>query len=120
MQTRSRTRCASTSRACGNRAASRGSSPPSPAPGTASTPSPRSESVARAAGPSARLKLALSYAGFLLVAVALLLAVGYVSLSRGRHPGVLYLVRSHADLVRDFAPTAAIVLAVLLGFGLAG
>jgi two-component system sensor histidine kinase VanS len=76
--------------------------------------------VARAAGMSARFKLGLSYAGFLLVAVALLLAFGYVSLSRGRHPGVLFLVRSHADLVRDFAPTAAIVLTVLLVFGLAG
>ena len=69
---------------------------------------------------SARLKLALSYAGFLMVAVALLLLVGYVSLSRGAHPGVIFLVRSHGDLWRDFAPTAAIVLGVLLVFGLVG
>jgi two-component system, OmpR family, sensor histidine kinase VanS len=76
--------------------------------------------VDRAPGLSARLKLTLSYAGFLMIAVALLLVVGYVSLSRGVHPGVIFLVRSHADLVRDFAPTAAIVMACLLVFGLVG
>jgi two-component system sensor histidine kinase VanS len=69
---------------------------------------------------SARLKLTLSYAGFLMLAGALLLAVGYVSLSRGVHPGVIFMVRSHADLLRDFAPTAAILLAFLLVFGLLG
>jgi two-component system, OmpR family, sensor histidine kinase VanS len=76
--------------------------------------------VDRAPGWSVRLKLTASYAGFLMLAVALLLAVGYVSLSRGVHPGVIFLVRSHGDLVRDFAPTGAIVLAFLLVFGLAG
>jgi two-component system sensor histidine kinase VanS len=55
-----------------------------------------------------------------MVAVGLLLVVGYVSLSRGAHPGVIFLVRSHADLVRDFGGTAAVVLAFLLLFGLAG
>jgi two-component system sensor histidine kinase VanS len=69
---------------------------------------------------SVRLKLTLSYAGFLMVAGALLLAVGYVSLSRGVHPGVIFMVRSHADLLRDFAPIAAIVMAFLLVFGLVG
>jgi two-component system sensor histidine kinase VanS len=69
---------------------------------------------------SVRIKLTLSYAGFLLLAGALLLAVGYVSLSRGVHPGVIFMVRSHADLLRDFAPTAAIVLTFLLVFGLLG
>jgi two-component system sensor histidine kinase VanS len=69
---------------------------------------------------SVRLKLTLSYAGFLMLAGALLLAVGYVSLSRGVHPGVIFMVRSHADLLRDFAPTAAIVLTFLLVFGLVG
>ncbi len=69
---------------------------------------------------SVRLKLTLSYAGFLMLAGAVLLAVGYVSLSRGVHPGVLFLVRSHRDLLRDFAPTAAIVMAFLLAFGLLG
>jgi len=76
--------------------------------------------VDRAPGLSVRLKLTLSYAGFLMVAGTVLLAVGYFSLSRGWHPGVLFLVRSHADLVRAFAPTAAIVLAFLLAFGLVG
>ena len=74
----------------------------------------------RAPGLSVRLKLTLSYAGFLMLAGAVLLAVGYVSLSRGVHPGVIFMVRSHADLVRDFAPTAAIVMAFLLVFGLVG
>src|SRR5919199_433709 len=62
----------------------------------------------------------LSYAGFLMLAGAVLLAVGYLSLSRGFHPGVIFMVRSHADLLRAFAPTAAIVLAFLLVFGLLG
>jgi two-component system sensor histidine kinase VanS len=67
-----------------------------------------------------RLKLTLSYAGFLVLAGALLLTAGYFSLSRGVHPGVIFMVRSHADLVRDFAPIAAIVMAFLLVFGLLG
>jgi two-component system sensor histidine kinase VanS len=64
--------------------------------------------------------LTLSYAGFLMVAGAVLLVVGYFSLSRGVHPGVIFLVRSHADLLSAFAPTAAIVMAFLLVFGLVG
>jgi two-component system, OmpR family, sensor histidine kinase VanS len=76
--------------------------------------------VDRAPGLSARLKLTLSYAGFLMLAGVVLLAVGYFSLSRGVHPGVLFLVRSHADLLRSFAPIAATVLAFLLVFGLLG
>jgi two-component system sensor histidine kinase VanS len=69
---------------------------------------------------SVRLKLTLSYAGFLLLAGAVLLAAGYFSLSRGVHPGVIFIVQSHADLLRYFAPTAAIVMAFLLVFGLLG
>jgi two-component system, OmpR family, sensor histidine kinase VanS len=76
--------------------------------------------VDRAPGLSVRLKLTLSYAGFIMLAGALLLAVGYFSLSRGVHPGVIFLVRSHADLWRAFAPTAATVMAFLLVFGLLG
>jgi two-component system sensor histidine kinase VanS len=76
--------------------------------------------VDRAPGLSARLKLTLSYAGFLMLAGVLLLAVGYVSLSRGVHPGVIFVVRSHADLLRDFAPIAAVVMGFLLVFGFAG
>jgi two-component system, OmpR family, sensor histidine kinase VanS len=74
----------------------------------------------RAPGLSVRLKLTLSYAGFLMLAGAVLLAAGYFSLSRGVHPGVIFMVRSHADLLREFAPTAAIVMAFLLVFGLVG
>jgi two-component system sensor histidine kinase VanS len=69
---------------------------------------------------SVRLKLTLSYAGFLMLAGAVLLAAGYFSLSRGVHPGVVFMVRSHADLLRDFAPIAAIVMGFLLVFGLVG
>jgi two-component system, OmpR family, sensor histidine kinase VanS len=76
--------------------------------------------VDRAPGLSVRLKLTLSYAGFLMVAGAVLLAAGYFSLSRGVHPGVIFVVRSHADLLRNFAPIAAIVMAFLLVFGLLG
>jgi two-component system, OmpR family, sensor histidine kinase VanS len=69
---------------------------------------------------SVRLKLTLSYAGFLMLAGAVLLTAGYFSLSRGAHPGVIFLVRSHADLLHSFAPTAAIVMGFLLVFGLGG
>ena len=74
----------------------------------------------RAPGLSVRLKLTLSYAGFLMLAGAVLLAAGYFSLSRGVHPGVIFIVRSHADLLRGFAPIAAVVMAFLLVFGLLG
>jgi two-component system, OmpR family, sensor histidine kinase VanS len=76
--------------------------------------------VDRAPGLSVRLKLTLSYAGFLMLAGAVLLAAGYFSLSRGVHPGVIFIVRSHADLLRNFAPIAAMVMAFLLVFGLLG
>ena len=74
----------------------------------------------RPRGLSVRLKLTLSYAGFLMLAGVVLLVAGYFSLSRGVHPGVVFMVRSHADLLRDFAPIAAIVMAFLLVFGLLG
>jgi two-component system, OmpR family, sensor histidine kinase VanS len=80
----------------------------------------REETVDRAPGLSVRLKLTLSYAGFLLLAGAVLLAAGYFSLSRGVHPGVIFIVQSHADLLRYFAPIAAIVMTFLLVFGLLG
>jgi two-component system sensor histidine kinase VanS len=69
---------------------------------------------------SVRLKLTLSYAGFLLLAGAVLLTAGYFSLSRGVHPGVIFSVRSRTDLLRDFAPLAVVVLGFLLVFGLLG
>jgi two-component system sensor histidine kinase VanS len=76
--------------------------------------------VDRAPGLSVRLRLTLSYAGFLMLAGTVLLTVGYFSLSRGAHPGVIFMVSSHADFVRAFAPIAAAVLAFLLVFGLVG
>src|SRR6267142_3979900 len=85
-QTRSPTPCASRSRDCANGSANLGSSPPWPAPGTASTlnqtPGAREETVDRAPGLSVRLKLTLSYAGFLMVAGALLLAAVWLFLLR--------------------------------------
>jgi two-component system sensor histidine kinase VanS len=69
---------------------------------------------------SVRLKLTLSYAGVVMLVGAVLLAAGYFSLSRGVHPGVIFIVRSHADLLHSFAPIAAVVMAFLLIFGLLG
>jgi len=80
----------------------------------------RADSVERPPGLSVRLKLTLSYAGFLMLAGAVLLTAGYFSLSRGVHPGVMFMVRSHADLLRDFTPIAAAVMGFLLVFGLLG
>src|SRR3954463_3472338 len=74
----------------------------------------------REPGLSVRLKLTLSYAGFLMLAGAVLLTAGYFSLSRGAHPGVIFMVQSHGDLLRGLAPTAAIVMGFLLLFGLVG
>jgi two-component system sensor histidine kinase VanS len=76
--------------------------------------------VDRSPGLSVRLKLTLSYAAFLMLAGAVLLAAGYFSLSRGVHPGVIFLVQSHAALLRYFAPIAAVVMTFLLVFGLLG
>src|ERR671937_2264404 len=123
-QTRSPTPCASRSRHCANASANPGSAPPCPASGTASTrnqtPGVGEETVDRAPGLSVRLKLTLSYAGFLMFAGAVLLTAGYFSLSRGVHPGVIFVVQSHADLLRYFAPIAALVVTFLLVFGLVG
>jgi two-component system sensor histidine kinase VanS len=74
---------------------------------------------------SVRLKLTLSYASFLMLAGALLLAVVWVFLLRYvpdraviAGPGPFIPTRS--DLVRAFAPKAAIMSAFLLVFGLLG
>jgi two-component system, OmpR family, sensor histidine kinase VanS len=90
--------------------------------------------VDRAPGLSVRLKLTLSYAGFLMVAGALMLAAawlagqdrqsfefllryvpdGAISTIGGLVPG------NNSFLLRAFAPAAAIALAFLLVFGLLG
>src|ERR671919_2813976 len=121
-QTRSPTPCASRSRHCASGSANPGSSPPWPAPGTAST---REQRVDRAPGLSVRLKLTLSYAGFLMVAGVLLLAAvwiagqnrrsfefldGAISATGGLVPG------NSNFLLRTIAPASAIMLAFLLVF----
>jgi two-component system sensor histidine kinase VanS len=76
--------------------------------------------VDRAPGLSVRLKLTLSYAGFLMVAGALLLAATWVYLTRVTHVGLILEPSYEQVVVREFAPTAAIVMASLLVFGLVG
>jgi two-component system sensor histidine kinase VanS len=71
---------------------------------------------------SVRLKLTLSYAGFLMVASALLLGAVWVFLLR-YVPEVINTplpAPNQSDLVRAFAPRAAAVLGFLLVFGLLG
>jgi two-component system sensor histidine kinase VanS len=85
--------------------------------------------VDRAPGLSVRLKLTLSYAGFLMLTGALLLAAawlagrqrrsfefldGAISATGGLVPG------NSNFLLRDLAPAAVVVLAFLLAFGLVG
>src|SRR5256885_12982549 len=126
-RTRSPTPCGSPSRDCANGSANPGSSPPWPASGTASTlnqtPGVREETVDRAPGLSVRLKLTLSYAGFLMLAGVLLLAVVWVFLLRYVPDGPIIAPRfipNRSDLLHAFAPRAAEVLAFLLVFGLVG
>ncbi|MDQ0842493.1 HAMP domain-containing sensor histidine kinase [Streptomyces sp. V1I6] len=77
----------------------------------------------RRPGLSVRLKLTLSYAGFLFVAGALLLAVVWVFLLRyvpDNSQGLLGIAPNRYLLVRTFAPAAATAMAFLLAFGLLG
>ena len=81
----------------------------------------------RAPGLSARLKLTLSYAGFLLLAGVLMLAAVWVVVLRYIPNGVLYhmhpswwFVVNRSDPLHGFGSVAAIVLAFLLLFGLLG
>ena len=74
----------------------------------------------RAPGLSVRLKLTLSYAGFLVLAGVLLLAAGWLFLGRVPHVGLIFLPGYRYAVLREFAPTAAIALAFLLVFGLVG
>jgi two-component system sensor histidine kinase VanS len=76
--------------------------------------------VDRAPGLSVRLKLTLSYAGFLLFAGALLLTATYVYMKRGRHIGLVLEPGYEHVVLRQFAPIAAAVLASLLVLGLVG
>ncbi|WP_393058802.1 sensor histidine kinase [Streptomyces sp. LN549] len=77
----------------------------------------------RRPGLSVRLKLTLSYAGFLAVAGALLLAVVWVFLLRyvpDNPRGLLGISPNRYLLIRTFAPPAAVAMASLLVFGLLG
>ncbi|MEV5987686.1 HAMP domain-containing sensor histidine kinase [Streptomyces sp. NPDC052051] len=78
----------------------------------------------RAPGLSVRLKLTLSYAGFLMLAGALLLAVmGVFLLQEGwlrTNAQGAWKRNPVTDFVRGFAPIAAAVMAFLLMFGLLG
>jgi two-component system sensor histidine kinase VanS len=76
--------------------------------------------VDRAPGLSVRLKLTLSYAGFLMLAGALLLAAVWETLSNHHHPGLIIVHRYPDAVLRELAPTAGIVMACLLVFGLLG
>ncbi|MGI5291911.1 sensor histidine kinase [Nonomuraea polychroma] len=73
---------------------------------------------------SVRLKLTLSYAGFLMLAGALLLAVVWVFLLRYVPDGAIRAlgpsVPNRSDLLRAFGPRAAAMFAFLLVFGLMG
>src|SRR4029453_14902668 len=133
--TRSPTPFASPSRHCANGSANPGSSPPWPASGTASTqdqtPGVREETVDRAPGLSVRLKLTLSYAGFLMFAGVLSLPAVWIFLLRGVPGGAAGLFPPNlSDILRAFdphnfgprvfGPAALAVLAFLLVFGLLG
>jgi two-component system, OmpR family, sensor histidine kinase VanS len=83
--------------------------------------------VDRASGLSVRLKLTLSYAGFLMVAGVLMLAAIWTVLLRYIPDGVLYHMHpswwflfDRSDPLHGFGSVAAIVLAFLLVFGLVG
>ena len=78
----------------------------------------------RAPGLSVRLKLTLSYAGFLMLAGTLLLAVVWVFLLRYVPDRAIITpgpsIPNRSDLVRAFVPKAAWMLVFLLVFGLLG
>jgi two-component system sensor histidine kinase VanS len=76
--------------------------------------------VDRAPGLSVRLKLTLSYAGFLMIAGALLLAATWLYLTRVPHFGLILQPGYERLVVRQYAPTAALVMGFLLVFGLVG
>lgn len=80
--------------------------------------------MARAPGLSVRIKLTLSYAGFLMLAgVLLLAAMGVFLLQQGwlqTNENGVWKANPVTSFVRGFAPTAAAVMAFLLVFGLLG
>src|SRR5207248_469158 len=85
------------------------------------------DTVERAPGLSVRLKLTLSYAGFLMLAGVLMLAAVWVVVLRyipdgvlsHMHPSLWFLL-DRSDPLNGFGSVAVIVLAMLLVFGLVG
>src|SRR3954453_2243750 len=91
-------------------------------------------SVDRPPGLSVRLKLTLSYAGFLMLAGALMLAAAWIAGRPGQSSDVFLryvpdglisaigglVPGNNSFLLRAFAPAAGVVLAFLLVFGLLG
>jgi two-component system sensor histidine kinase VanS len=87
----------------------------------------RAKSMDRAPGFSVRLKLTLSYAGFLMLAGILMLAAVWAVVLRYMPNGVLshmhpswWFLFNRSDPLHGFGSVAAIVLAFLLVFGLVG
>ncbi|MBB2925286.1 HAMP domain-containing sensor histidine kinase [Cellulomonas cellasea] len=76
--------------------------------------------MARAPGPSVRLQLTLSYAGFLVLAGAVLLALVWLFLRVPTFRALGGFAPSHPMLLRDFLPAAGVVLTFLLVVGLIG
>jgi two-component system, OmpR family, sensor histidine kinase VanS len=87
----------------------------------------KEESVERAQGLSVRVKLTLSYVGFLMVAGVVMLAAVWVVVLRYIPPGVIarlhpswWIFADRSDPLNGFGSAAALVLAILLVFGLVG
>ncbi|MEV6013250.1 HAMP domain-containing sensor histidine kinase [Streptomyces sp. NPDC051976] len=74
----------------------------------------------RAPGLSVRLKLTLSYAGFIMVAGVAMLAAMWVFLLHSVHPGLVIIVEWRTAVLREFGPITVVALAFLLAFGLLG
>ncbi len=74
----------------------------------------------RSPGLSVRVKLTLSYAGFLLLAGTLLLGALGLYLWRGRHVGLILDPDYEGTVVRGVAPVVLLTMASLLVFGLGG
>ncbi|MFI2209825.1 sensor histidine kinase [Streptomyces sp. NPDC020141] len=74
----------------------------------------------RRPGASVRLKLTLSYTGFLVLAGALTLVAGWLFLTRVQHVGLVFVPEYRLSVARDFVPVAAVTMVFLLVFGLGG
>jgi two-component system sensor histidine kinase VanS len=76
--------------------------------------------VDREPGLSVRLKLTLSYAGFLVLAGVVLLGAVWLFLIRVNHVGLIFEPTYQLAVIRAFAPFALIAVTCLLVVGLAG